>query len=175
VPDKFIAMIPSLIGAMQPIQFNSCFIIYSSKDEEFAQRLFSRMRDQHLRVWFDKEEMKGGQTVSELIDRAMQANDRLLAVLSEPSMQSHWVKNEIGRARKVEREENRRVLFPIRLVPVEAIQAWQLLDPRSGENLAGLLCSYFIPDFSNWKVHDAFESAFARPLKDLRAESGAKG
>lgn len=82
-------MIPSLIGAMQPIQFNSCFISYSSKDEEFAQRLFSRMREQHLRVWFDKEEMKGGQTVSEQIDRAIQVNDRLLVVLSEPSMQSH--------------------------------------------------------------------------------------
>jgi hypothetical protein len=143
--------------------------------EEFAQRLFSRMREQHLRVWFDKEEMKGGRTVIEQIDRAIQVNDRLLVVLSEPSMQSHWVKNEICRARKVEREENRRVLFPIRLVPVEAIQAWQFLDPRSGEDLAGLLCSYFIPDFSNWKDHDSFESAFARLLKDLRAESAAKG
>ena len=29
---------------------------------------------------------------------------------------------------------------------------------------------YFIPDFSDWKNHDAFESAFARLLQDLRAD-----
>jgi hypothetical protein len=30
---------------------------------------------------------------------------------------------------------------------------------------------YFIPDFSNWKDHDAFESSFARLLKDLRGKA----
>jgi hypothetical protein len=33
---------------------------------------------------------------------------------------------------------------------------------------------YFIPDFSNWKNHDAFESAFARLKKDLEAENSTK-
>jgi len=30
------------------------------------------------------------------------------------------------------------------------------------------LCCYHLPDFSNWKNHDAFEKAFARLEKDLR-------
>jgi len=29
---------------------------------------------------------------------------------------------------------------------------------------------YFIPDFSDWKDHDAFETAFRRLLRDLKAE-----
>ena len=33
---------------------------------------------------------------------------------------------------------------------------------------------YFAPDFSNWKSHDAFESAFARLKKDLEAENSKK-
>jgi hypothetical protein len=32
------------------------------------------------------------------------------------------------------------------------------------------LREYFIPDFSNWNDTDAFEAAFTRLLKDLRAE-----
>jgi hypothetical protein len=32
---------------------------------------------------------------------------------------------------------------------------------------------YFIPDFSYWKDHDAFEAAFARLLKDLKADARA--
>jgi hypothetical protein len=30
---------------------------------------------------------------------------------------------------------------------------------------------YFIPDFSNWKNHDDLEAAFARLLKDLKANA----
>ncbi len=29
---------------------------------------------------------------------------------------------------------------------------------------------YYIPDFSRWKDHDAFEETFARLLRDLKAE-----
>ncbi len=36
VPDSLIEYLPSLLGAMQPIQFYSCFISYSSKDHDFA-------------------------------------------------------------------------------------------------------------------------------------------
>jgi hypothetical protein len=32
--------------------------------------------------------------------------------------------------------------------------------------------NYHIPDFSNWKNHDAFEVAFARLEKDLRMSIG---
>jgi hypothetical protein len=30
---------------------------------------------------------------------------------------------------------------------------------------------YFIPDFSNWKDHDAYQKAFERLLRDLKAEA----
>lgn len=151
VPDSFIAIIRSLVGATEPIQFNSCFISYSSKDEEFARRLYSRMRDQHLRVWFAPEEMKGGQKLVEQLDQAIQVNDRLLLVLSEASMRSEWVQTEIRRARRAERNEGRRKLFPIRLVNFDAIRAWECFDADTGKDLAVELREYFIPDFSNWK------------------------
>jgi hypothetical protein len=71
VPDPWIAYLPSLIGAMSPIQFSSCFISYNTKDEDFAQRLHSRMRDEGLRVWYSPEDSKGGQKLHEQIDQAI--------------------------------------------------------------------------------------------------------
>lgn len=50
------------------------------------------------------------------IERAIQVHDRLLVVLSENSLQSEWVMTEIRKAREAEKRENRRKLFPIRLV-----------------------------------------------------------
>ncbi|HWS88931.1 MAG TPA: toll/interleukin-1 receptor domain-containing protein [Pyrinomonadaceae bacterium] len=170
VPDDFIEFIPSLIGARQAIQFYSCFISYSTRDEEFARRLYSRMRDEKLRVWFAPEEMKGGQKLYEQIERAIQLHDRLLLVLSESSIQSEWVMNEIQRARETEVREGRRKLFPISIVEFEKVKAWRRFDADTGRDLAKEVREYFIPDFSNWKEHDAFEKAFGRLLRDLRAE-----
>ena len=31
---------------------------------------------------------------------------------------------------------------------------------------------YFIPDFSNWKDHDSYQTAFQRLVKDLKAGAG---
>jgi hypothetical protein len=120
VPDELIAYLPSLLGAQQPIQFYSCFISHSHKDEEFCKRLCSRMRDENLRVWYAPEDMKGGRKIHEQIDAAIRVHDKLLLVLSEHSMASEWVKTEVGRAREREVREARRVLFPIRLVPFES-------------------------------------------------------
>lgn len=30
---------------------------------------------------------------------------------------------------------------------------------------------YFVPDFSNWKDHDAYQKAFDRLLRDLKVET----
>jgi len=128
------------------------------------------MREEKLRVWFAPEDMKGGQKLHEQIERAIQLHDRLLLVLSESSMQSEWVINEIQRARETEIKEGRRKLFPISIVEFEKVKAWRRFDPDIGKDLAKEVREYFIPDFSNWKEHNAFEKAFERLLLDLRAE-----
>jgi hypothetical protein len=167
IPEDFITFVPSLVG--RAIEFYSCFISYSHQDELFSRHLHSRMRSEGLRVWYAPEDMKGGKKLHEEIFRAIQIHDKLLLVLSESSMKSEWVMTEIRRARKVEREENRRKLFPIRLVDFEAIQKWECFDADSGKDLAIEMREYYIPDFSNWKDHDAFETEFAKLLRDLRA------
>jgi hypothetical protein len=97
-------------------------------------------------------------------------HDRLLLVLSESSMQSEWVMNEIQRARETEVREGRRKLFPITIVEFDKVKAWRRFDADTGKDLAKEVREYFIPDFSNWKEHDAFEKAFERLLRDLKAE-----
>jgi len=174
IPEDFIAFIPSHFGIQQAIQFYSCFISYSTRDEEFARRLYSRMRDEKLRVWFAPEDIKGGQKLSEQIERAIQLHDRLLLVLSENSMESEWVITEIQKARETEIREDRRKLFPITIVEFDKVKAWKRFDADTGRDLAKEVREYFIPDFSNWKEHDSFEKAFERLLRDLRAEENRK-
>jgi hypothetical protein len=170
VPEGFITQMRSLVDAEEGIQFYSCFISYSTKEEEFARRLHGRMRDARLRVWFAPEDIQGGKKVHEQIETAIRVYDKLLIVLSEASLQSEWVMTELRKARKAERQTGKRKLFPVRLVDFETLQDWECFDANSGKDLAVELREYFIPNFSNWKDHDQFEVAFSRLLKDLRAE-----
>jgi TIR domain-containing protein len=170
VPESVIVNRFALVGALEPIQFYSCFISYSTKDEDFAKRLHARMVQEKLRVWFAPEDMKAGHYHDEQIERAIQVHDKLLLVLSEASMASAWVRREIRKARETEAREDRRKLFPIRLVGMEVVQAWECVDRRTGQDYAEEVLRYHIPDFSNWKDHDSFESGFAKLLRDLKAE-----
>ena len=57
LPDEFIAYIGSLVG--RPIEFYSCFISYSGKDQEFADRLYEGLQNKGVRCWFAPHDVKG--------------------------------------------------------------------------------------------------------------------
>jgi hypothetical protein len=168
VPNDLIVYLPSLVNALDAIQFYSCFISYSHKDEDFAKRLHSSLQGAHIRVWYAPEDIRGGVKLYEQIDTAIRYHDKVLIVLSEHSMQSEWVMTEIRRTRRHEINEGRRKLFPIRLVDVDTIKQWECFDADSGKDLAIEVREYFIPDFSSWKDQKAFDSAFSSLLRDLR-------
>jgi uncharacterized protein YjbI with pentapeptide repeats len=170
VPERWIEFLPSSIGMLEPNHYYSCFMSYSTKDEKFASRLYSRLRDEKLRVWYSPEEIKGGRTLEEQIGQAIRVHDKLLLVLSKASMASPWVKHEIRQALIWEKEDKRRVLFPIRVCPWKPVKEWKCFDAENGQDLAEIVRKYFIRDFSKWRDKDAFETAFSRLLKDLKAD-----
>ena len=118
--------------------------------------------------------IKGGRKIHEQIDEATRVYDKLLLILSDASMTSDWVGEEIARARKRERGENRRMLFPISIVPYDAVRDWEWFDADAGKDSAREVREYFVPDFSNWKDHDAYSAAFERLVRDLKAGAGEK-
>ena len=162
VPEPFIANMKALVAAMEPIQFYSCFITYSSIDEEFAKRLYADLQTEGVRCWFAPEDMKIGDRVRPRIDEAIRMHDKLLLVLTENSMKSAWVEKEVETAFEKERRQGRTVLFPIRLdnAVMEAEEAWA----------ADIRRTRHIGDFSGRKEHDKYKMAFERLMRDLKAE-----
>lgn len=170
VPDDFIEYMGSLVG--KPIEFYSCFISYSSKDQPFADRLYADLQSKGVRCWFAPHDVHGGKKLHEQIDVAIRLHEKLLLILSPNSMTSEWVKTEIAKAREREVREKRQVLFPIRLCSFEALRDWECFDADTGKDSAREIREYFIPDFSNWKDHDSYQDGFAGLLRDLKADRG---
>lgn len=162
LPESFIVQIQALIAAMQPIQFYSCFISYSSKDQGFAERMHADLQAGGVRVWFAPHDMKIGAHIRPTIDESIRVYDKLLLVLSEASVSSQWVEQEVGTALRKERQPGAgTVLFPVRLddTVFEIGEGWPALvkDTRH------------VGDFTRWKDHDSYRRAFARLLRDLKA------
>jgi TIR domain-containing protein len=146
----------------------SCFISFSFADEAFCSRLYERLRLEGVQVWFAPHDMKGGQKTRAQVTAAIGTYDKLLVVLSQSSIRSNWVEHEVYTAFHRERNERRQVLFPIRLIPYDALRQWQAFDADTGRDLAREVREYFIPDFSNWKDDASFDAAAVQLLASLR-------
>jgi uncharacterized protein YjbI with pentapeptide repeats len=168
VPQSLIEYLPALLG--QAIQFYSCFISYSSKDQSFADRLHADLQDNGVRCWFAPHDMRGGRKIHEQIDEAIRLHDRLLLILSLSSIGSEWVRTEIAKARRREVRERKRVLFPIKLCNFEELRDWECFDADIGKDTATEIREYFIADFTKWEDHGSYQAAFQRLLRDLRSE-----
>lgn len=139
---------------------HSCFISYSSKDEALAQRLHTDLKAQGVDCWFAPHNMKIGARIRPTIDLAIHRQDKLLLLLSQHSIESAWVEDEVEAALERERTEHREMLFPIRLdnaVTQPTVPAWA----------ARLRRQVNIGDFSNWTDPLAYQQAFERLLRDL--------
>lgn len=145
---------------MFPVQYHSLFISYSSKDEMLARRLHADLQDRGVRCWFAPEDLKIGTKFRQRINEAIHLQDKLLLLLSEYSIASTWVENEVEAALEREDREQREVLFPIRLddVVMHTEKAWA----------ATLRRTRHIGNFINWTELQAYQSAFDRLLQDLK-------
>lgn len=157
--DTFIAYARSLVQS--PIQYYTCFISYSSKNQDFAERLHADLQSRGVRCWFAPEDLKIGEKFWHRIDESIRLYDKLLVVLSQHSVESKWVEREVTAALEKEHQQQKLVLFPITLDKAfkNTFAPWA----------ADLRRQRHIGDFSQWKDHDSYQKSLNRLLRDLKA------
>jgi hypothetical protein len=162
LPDHYIELIPSLFLSGDAIKYYSCFISYSTKDKDFAERLYADLQNKGVRCFFAPKDMKIGDKIRSTLDESIRVYDKLLLVLSENSINSLWVEKEVETAfeKESKNQKNQTVLFPIRLdeAVMETNTAWAA-DVRRTRHIG---------NFTNWKDHDAYKKAFERLIRDLQ-------
>ncbi|MGD0059669.1 MAG: toll/interleukin-1 receptor domain-containing protein [Verrucomicrobiia bacterium] len=162
VPEDVIRhLLPLIRNAGAAIQFYTCFISYSTKDQEFADRLHTDLRTKHVRCWLFSEDAKWGETVWGEIDRGIKLYDKLVVICSENSLQSPAVLREIERALQREDREKKNILFPIRIDDY-------IFDKWDHERKADVV-KKVVGDFRHWKDHDAYQKSLVKLLQDLQA------
>ncbi len=159
---EYARSLSSISTVPTPARYYSCFISHSSKDRPFAQRLHDDLESKGVHCWFAPEDLKIGDHYRERIKESIRSYEKLVLILSEYAVQSDWIETEVEAAREREMREQRLLLFPVRLdnAVMEATKAWTE-DVRQ---------RWHIGDFTQWKDDGAYQRAFERLLRDLKAE-----
>lgn len=80
------------------------FISYSWKDAPAAMQVRDSIPSE-FEVWFDKERIRPGESISKAIQEGLNASDYYLLLISENSNESIWVQREISTAFELSREK----------------------------------------------------------------------
>lgn len=89
------------------------FLSHSTQDKEFVEQLAVRLQEAGLDVWYDKWEIKIGDSIAERINDGITRADFLVVVLSKNSVKSKWVRREIDAALAADIEGKGAFILPV--------------------------------------------------------------
>jgi hypothetical protein len=118
------------------------------------------LQNKGVRCWFAPHDLPIGAKTWDAIDEAIRLREKLLVILSQASIASDWVEDEVNKAYAEERERNQTVLFPIRIddAVMTTAEPWarKLRDQRH------------IGDFQRWNETAEYQKSLERLLRDLK-------
>ena len=77
---------------------SSIFLCHSSTNKLFVEKLANDLTKLGVKVWFDKWEIKIGESLTGKIEEGIRANEYFGIVLSPDALASQWVRNELSAA-----------------------------------------------------------------------------
>lgn len=91
----------------------SVFLSHNIADKPFVEKLASDLKRVGVNVWFDKWEIKVGESLTWKIEQGIRENEYLAIVLSPEAIKSEWVKSELGAAWAKQMKQKKVVILPV--------------------------------------------------------------
>ncbi len=153
-----------------PLYIGGVFISYSHADTGLVDKLYDRFKKEKIRVWLDRHDLVAGPLQRQVI-QGIRMMDVVVLVLSEVSVGSDWVDDEVRAARVKEKEEKREVLCPIALDDAwkkKVGQTKSLTEMAEADADWMHLAKKNVLDFSQWESDDDFEAQFTKLLTGMK-------
>lgn len=141
---------------------HDAFISYSSRDKATAKQIATSLMEKGVNVWFDRWEMKPGESLIDKISEAIHGSSYLFALLSPESVSSNWVKQELHQAMTDEIHFDKVKVVPIL---IQDCQIPLFLKDKLYVNFAD-------PDSYDYNVQKLVDLVFENPRTPDRPQFG---
>jgi hypothetical protein len=94
-------------------QIFDVFISYSRRDSEYVQAIVDHLSGFDLRIWFDRQSILFGTRIRESILHGIKSSSIILVFISQNSISSSWVLNELDSAMMREMNEGKALVIPV--------------------------------------------------------------
>lgn len=101
------------MGSNRAPKRNDVFLAHSSLDKEFVHRLARDLKSFGIPVWYDRWNMKVGQSLRRRIEDGISSSGFLAVILSPNSVRSRWVNVELSAAMTKELELDSVFVLPV--------------------------------------------------------------
>jgi len=163
----FIENIP-VLASEKRTKYHSCFMSYSNKDQEFADRLYTDLQNEGIRCWFASEGLKGGKRFNDQLAGDISEYEKHVIILSENSINSRWVGKEVPEARQREKKEGRQILSLVSLMDNEEVKKLRLFDVDSDAESPEYDKKLLFLDFKNRENPEAYAREFGKLVQSLK-------
>ena len=92
---------------------------HSRQDKDFVRKLATDLREHSVSFWLDELEMQVGDSLMERIQEGINDARYFIVVLSPHSIDSRWVRKELGTAFALEIERDEKFILPALLTECE--------------------------------------------------------
>ncbi len=123
------------------------FISHSSSDKPLATIVYRYLRDAGVDIWFDRLEMRPGDSLIEKISEGIENSDFLLFLISDSSKSSQWVKKELNIALTLEMNGKGPKVIPVLIgdteIPTIVADKYHLTIGEDGSGSKELISAIF--------------------------------
>ncbi len=160
--------------ASNALDYYSCFISYSTKNDKFAVKLHDSLQATGICCWLDKYEVQPGDNIYRSVNEGIRLWDKVLLCCSKESLTSWWVKDEVTKALEIERElEQERGGEVLKIIPLD-LDGFLFSNDCKLE-FASTLRKRHAAKFDGWDSDEEhFDAQLKRVVKALRADDLAK-
>ncbi len=120
-----------------PMSTADCFVSYSRSDSNIVDFIVGDLENLGFKIWIDRKSMLAGERIRDAINKNIRDTRCVILFLSERSVQSPWVLNEIDIAMLKEMTSRQVILIPLLIGNIEFEQVPADLQGKNCVDLRG--------------------------------------
>jgi hypothetical protein len=97
------------------LHWASVFLSHSSKDKDLVKAIATELTQRGIIPWLDINELLPGQSLTKHLEKAVNNQAGFVVILSEASVTSSWVEDELATAFDIEKQSEKELIIPLYL------------------------------------------------------------